>query len=101
VTKDPCRGCTCCCRALAVYADAEDVQAEPRILERGQWDARKKRWRLCPIEDSPGEYTVRCPFLESWGCGIYPTRPTVCRAFKAGSKACAEARARHGKGPIE
>jgi Fe-S-cluster containining protein len=100
VTKDPCRGCNDCCRDLAIYADPEDAQAEPRIAAAAQWDADKRKWRLCPTQRKDGGWYLRCPFLEPWGCGIYDTRPGICLTFTAGNPECTEARARHGKGPI-
>ena len=33
-------------------------------------------------------------------CGIYEWRPAPCREFEEGSRACLQARARHGYGPL-
>lgn len=45
-----------------------------------------------------------CPFLateEGYRCGIYATRPLVCRHFANGGSACRELRAKHGLLVIE
>ncbi len=101
MTEDPCRGCGDCCRDIAIYADPDDAIAEPKIAALGQWDATKKKWRLCPVHRQDGTWDLRCPFLEAWGCSIYETRPNICLTFTPGNPECTEARTRHGKGPIE
>jgi Fe-S-cluster containining protein len=50
----------------------------------------------------PLPFHDRCCFLdEAARCGIYATRPEMCRQFPAGGSQCQEARARTGLQPLQ
>ncbi len=83
--EEACR-CGLCCQHFLIEATAADARREPRIAELG-----------APIPheegDEPAGYVLNrgafaggaCMFLDFEGkwavCGIYATRPEVCRRF--------------------
>jgi Fe-S-cluster containining protein len=66
-------------RRLRRYAERSDVSAlsSTRAVERGGWEV------CSALRGTPGR---RC------SCAIYEVRPRVCRAFRAGSAGCRQAR---------
>lgn len=88
-----CDGCGACCRTWPVLVSDDDAAREPRIRREGrelpQYLATPYwRYRLFPLP-----FHERCCFLgEDQRCGIYETRPRVCREFEAGLERCQEAR---------
>ena len=80
---DPCAACGACCEELEV----------PRgVLP---WSRTFMATRGLPVSPTLVRLECKCPHLtEGKECGIWPTRPLVCRAFKVGGVACREARAR-------
>jgi len=89
-----CRRCGKCCLAgFIAYADAEDLE---------RWEREKRQDILAMIENEHavwmGDHLISaddghclhgCPFLTWDGdhtlCGIYDTRPRVCRDYRPGS----------------
>ena len=101
VTPADCDQCGACCRTFPIFASAADADREPRLsaetrrlpdhLATHAW-----RFQLYPLPFHDG-----CPFLDRrQRCGVYPTRPTACRSFAAGSDQCQEARRRDGLPPL-
>jgi Fe-S-cluster containining protein len=96
-----CDLCGACCKTWRVMASAEDAAREPRIVREG---------KKLPPGTATGywEYQLfKLPFHEGCcflgpenKCGIYETRPGVCRGFTAGSDRCQEARAAWGLMPL-
>jgi len=89
-----CRRCgTCCLAHLFAYVTPEDEarwrrEGRDDILEAV--DAAATVWagdRI--VSRTDGRSAAACPFLitcdDHCACGIYDTRPQVCRAFKPGS----------------
>jgi Fe-S-cluster containining protein len=97
-----CDCCGACCQAFPIFASSEDAVREPRIaaetrllpehLQQPTW-----RYQLHPLP-----FLQTCGFLdEDNRCGIYSTRPDVCRNFAAGNPQCQDARARKGLPPLQ
>ena len=93
--------CGACCQTYPVLVSIGDGEREPRIaseaLQIAPWN-RSDEWeyQLHPLPFSRG-----CLFLaDDNRCGVYATRPSVCRRFAAGSAECQEARARIGLEPL-
>lgn len=97
-----CDGCGACCRTWRVFVTQSDAVRASRITVEGReiaehlWNAEPVapgepeplRWQLFPLPFHEG-----CVFLgEDQRCGVYASRPTVCREFAAGSPRCQEAR---------
>jgi Fe-S-cluster containining protein len=103
-TKPPhfeCDQCGACCRTFPVLVSAEDALIEPRIkseaLELPGW-VSTPTWRF---QLNPLPFCRGCTFLNPDDlCGVYATRPHVCREFSAGSPECQEARSREGIPPL-
>ncbi len=84
-TDSTCRGVGCngCCRigVLSTEAEAEQVA---EVLTEAQWQR---------VEVADAYRAVApCPLLEKDGsCGVYRTRPIICRAYRATTppEACA------------
>ena len=97
-----CDGCGACCRTFPIYATSADAAREPRLAAealpiRGP-NAPPDAWALrlypLPFQDA-------CGFLDvDRRCGIYATRPQVCREFLAGGDLCQQARAAEGLPPL-
>jgi Fe-S-cluster containining protein len=92
-----CDQCGACCGTFPIFASADDAVREPRVaaetrelpdhLSTTAW-----RFQLFPLP-----FHQACCFLGAdRRCEIYPTRPTTCGDFAAGSEQCQEARRRHG-----
>ena len=96
-----CDGCGACCKTFPIFAADADSEREPRIAVEGRHLAphlRTPRWRY---QLFPLPFLDVCCFLAGDNlCGIYPTRPDVCRAFAAGGDQCQEARGRQGLPPL-
>jgi len=96
-----CDGCGACCRTFPIFASAADARRESRIGVEGRLLAPwlgTERWKhqLYPLP-----FHDRCCFLdEEARCGIYATRPEMCRQFPAGGSQCQEARVRVGLPPL-
>lgn len=108
VTPPPdCRTCGACCSTdldTPTWADmtpADVARVSPRTRKRlAVWRcggetsyATAAEWR----EPPGGPEHVACVFLRGTPgrrvyCGIYETRPDVCRRFRPGSRPCLEAR---------
>lgn len=108
VTSPPdCRSCGACCSGpedTPTWADmtqADVARVSPRARRRlAVWScggtiqhATAAEWR----EDSSGAEYAACVFLRGTpgrrvSCGIYETRPDVCRRFRPGSRVCLKAR---------
>lgn len=110
-----CDSCGACCRHLIVEADELDFARDPRLISLGV-----KPFRQTPgmsndyTDDETGEdlgplvpgyeaggmlacgNTHPCPAQSGNLCTIYPTRPNVCVAFRAGSLQCQDARLSEG-----
>lgn len=94
-----CTDCGACCRCYPIFARESDVRREPEIARVGvkveQFLGKDETaYRLFPLARGNG-----CGFLGADQlCGIYETRPEVCRRFSAGSEQCIRARERVGVG---
>jgi Fe-S-cluster containining protein len=86
-----CISCGACCHHLQIQANALDVRREPRIAEVAQ-SIGNGIWQLIPLFDDRRGFRFYCPFLHSWGCEIYATRPFACSSFKRGSEECLSVR---------
>lgn len=89
--KYECDGCGECCRQKLVDVYEVDVLREPRV------GARMSPLREPGLDDEIGYLNCgsggKCFFLDDGNrCGIYPTRPSVCVYFAAGSDECQEVR---------
>lgn len=94
-----CTDCGACCRCYPIFASASDAEREPLLKERcvrvddflGKGEVA---YRMYPLAHTEG-----CAFLgENQLCGIYASRPEVCRRFESGSEQCIRARERVGIG---
>ncbi len=87
IDRTECDQCGLCCREYVITPITEqDLTREPRLS------------KLLPIimDNRKG-----CPLqLESGACGIYETRPDVCRRYSAGSVWCNALRVNAGLGPL-
>ena len=79
-----------CCRYVKVMVG--EMTADQLRWAEMRGDARPVRpgaWAWC--------LPVACPHLDAAGrCGIYETRPHVCRTFEVGGELCRDARRRAG-----
>jgi len=113
-------GCAACCRHLIIEIHEVDIAREPKLA------AVADPFRLPPGEVYDGEdedtgenlgelvpgfgggamlacgATKPCPMIDTSGlCSIYPTRPTTCVGFRAGSAQCQNARKASGMMPLK
>jgi Fe-S-cluster containining protein len=101
MTTFECDGCGACCRTFPVFAAESDAEREPRLRAESRplppWlGGREWTYQLYPLP-----FHEACCFLDPANrCGIYPTRPDVCRAFAPGGEQCQQARARVGLPPL-
>jgi Fe-S-cluster containining protein len=92
-----CDNCGACCKTFPIFASATDAEREPRIRQEAlqlpsEQTTAQWQYRLFPLP-----FLEACCFLDVENrCGIYATRPEVCRRFAAGSVQCQEARVRQG-----
>lgn len=97
-----CDKCGACCCSFPIYASKNDAEVEPKIkdhsVELDKWLGDEDwRYKLHPLP-----FLNACTFLrEDKLCSIYPTRPSVCRRFEAGSEQCNQARERKGLPPLK
>jgi Fe-S-cluster containining protein len=113
--KYECDQCGACCRHLIIEIDELDLIREPRLI--GKAEAFKVPEGMALIDDEGDETeeivpgygagamlacgsSKPCPMLDGNRCGIYPTRPNVCVAFKAGTEQCQQARESAGLQPL-
>ena len=92
-----CDNCGVCCKSFHIFASDADVEREPRIVEHSK---RLPGWQETPewkYQLYPLPFLEACDFLgEDNRCGIYATRPYVCRKLQAGDHQCQDARRRNG-----
>lgn len=92
-----CDKCGACCCTFPVRVSKSDAERNSQIGESGLvlpgWQQTQEHYyQLHPLPFLEG-----CAFLSPDKlCGIYETRPDVCRRFEAGSWQCLEARRRIG-----
>ncbi|MCX5660606.1 MAG: YkgJ family cysteine cluster protein [Planctomycetota bacterium] len=92
--RNECDGCSASCETWRVLVSAEDAQREPRITREARELPENQRTPLWRFVLFPLPFHESCCFLDEKNrCGIYETRPRVCREFEAGSVRCQEARA--------
>lgn len=106
VTEKDCRSCGACCAIGPAgqrgWADCtvDDVKRMSRAIQsrlvgiQPGWITTDKYWAT-PTKEIAGQ--TRCAFLRGTvgrrvSCGVYATRPDVCRKFLPGSRACLHAR---------
>jgi len=106
---DTCDRCGACCKGhLIVEAYDLDILREPRLVSADISErTRGMTEELLMAElEQEGKCLViaaakQCKFLRINICDIYPTRPNVCVAMKAGSDQCSDARHIEGLPPLE
>jgi len=81
-----CEKCGSCCKYLLLDATLEDAAREPLIVLK----ANHKGSGYCL--NSRDRKDLGCAFLDGNLCGIYETRPDMCRDFKPGCTQCLESR---------
>lgn len=95
-----CDNCGACCRTKLVDLYELDLLREPQLtgvvqLLREPGLDGEVGYLNCLADGA-------CPFLdEDSHCSIYPTRPSVCVLFEAGSDECQDARRVCGIPPLE
>ena len=96
-----CDGCGACCKTWRVLVSAADAEREPRIASESRKLAEHEADDLWQYQLFPLPFHEGCCFLgDDNRCGIYETRPRVCRGFEAGSERCQEARREQGLGVL-
>jgi Fe-S-cluster containining protein len=96
-----CDLCGACCKTFPVFVSPEDAAREPRIASEGREIVPWQRNPSWAYQLHPLPFHTGCCFLGSDNrCGIYETRPDVCRRFSAGSEQCQEAREAIGLPPL-
>ncbi len=104
MTTAECDGCGACCRTFPIFATREDAAREPRLEAEAR--AVREPMALTPagawaFQLYPLPFQDACCFLDAERrCGIYDTRPQVCRDFPAGGELCQQARAAEGLPPL-
>ncbi|ADE54803.1 YkgJ family cysteine cluster protein [Coraliomargarita akajimensis] len=92
-----CTNCGACCCSFPIFASDSDARREPRIKDETKVLSKHLASGQYAYQLHPLPFQDRCAFLNQDAlCGIYPTRPNVCRKFQAGSEQCIEARSRQG-----
>ena len=105
--KYECDKCGACCRGnLIVEVYELDVWREPNLVDAdiSRWTRDMSRQALMDELEQDGSCLIiaggrqhPCVFLrEDSTCGVYPTRPNVCVAMRAGDDQCQEARKADG-----
>ncbi len=86
-----CMTCAACCRDNAVLLEANDLlrwkRARRDDLATPTYLERRGRHQYLRLAESGA-----CQHLQGTLCGIYPLRPSNCRAFPAGTEPCLFAR---------
>lgn len=110
-----CDECGACCAYPIIEIEYVDALREPRLREVSRPFSIPEGMCLTDEDDEPIEITDPfqvgaslavgrknpCPLLGAdKRCTIYPTRPTCCVAFQAGSRLCQESREAHGLPPL-
>lgn len=96
-----CDGCGACCRTWRVLVSETDAEREPRIREEGRRLPEHTATSFWGYQIFPLPFHEGCCFLdEKQRCGVYETRPQVCRDFEAGGPRCQEAREGAGMPPL-
>jgi uncharacterized protein len=96
-----CDLCGACCCTFPVYVSAADAERESRIKAEGKELAEHLESPDWKFQLFPLPFRDACVFLDHGNrCGVYETRPEVCRRFEAGSDQCQEARQRSGLLPL-
>lgn len=94
-----CDGCGACCKTFPIFVTDEDAALEPRLHSEGQRITNSQQHPICLY---PLPFHEACCFLGSDNhCGIYQSRPQVCREVQAGGSTCQAARQRQGIGALE
>lgn len=114
ITDADCQSCGACCGTARTPASSA-ARAKLGLPTIDTWvncsDAdvqrmpRRVRMKLLPVRLEDGKKMQATPLREDGtcvflkgaigdkvSCGIYDVRPTICRAFKAGSEFCLQAR---------
>ncbi|WP_442505091.1 YkgJ family cysteine cluster protein [Novipirellula sp. SH528] len=104
-----CDQCGACCKELIVEVYDIDIMREPKLAtaDIGSWTremvyaelmAELEQDGKCLLIAGPGK---PCKMLDKENhCDIYPTRPNVCVAMRAGDEECQLARANNGLAPL-
>ncbi len=97
-----CLTCGACCASFRVDFAVQELEGAGGRVPAGLAGAVTAQ--LCRMRGTDHR-TPRCAALtgtvgERAACAIYEWRPSPCREFEAGSDACAQARRRHGLGPV-
>jgi Fe-S-cluster containining protein len=115
MTKYQCDSCGLCCRHLIIEIEELDLLREPRLIPVVDPIRIPLGMVLVEDDDEPCEEQIHgygtggmlacgetrpCQMLDGNRCTIYPTRPSVCVAFRAGSEKCQELRAGAGLAPL-
>lgn len=109
-----CDKCGACCRQLIIEIEELDIVREPRLSIAEPFRV-PLGVRLLDGDGNEHQEVITgygagamlacgsskpCPMLEGNLCAIYPTRPTCCVAFRAGSDQCQDARKSAGLEPL-
>jgi uncharacterized protein len=96
-----CDNCGACCRTFPVFASLQDAEREARIVSESRRLPDNLVTPDWTFQLFPLPFHETCCFLDAGNlCTIYSSRPSVCRAFAAGSEQCQEARGRSGLEPL-
>jgi Fe-S-cluster containining protein len=111
-----CDSCGECCRRLIIEIDELDLIREPRLIQVSTPFRLSEGEHLVDEDNEPCEEqvpgygagamlacgtTMPCGMLGPDNrCQVYPTRPNVCVAFRAGSEQCQDARQQAGLSPL-
>ena len=102
-SANACTSCGACCASFRVDFARDELASEGGHVPDGLTvEVNDSTCRMRGTDHLP----IRCAALTGKvgvqaACGIYEWRPNPCRELEAGSDACARARARHGRPPLE
>ncbi len=79
-SDNPCQGCSLCCRYVALEIDTPEDQND---FDQIKWFlVHKNVWVFIDHDDSWNlQFNTPCEKLEGHLCGIYKTRPQICRDY--------------------
>ena len=79
-SDNPCQGCSLCCRYVALEIDTPEDQND---FDQIKWFlVHKNVWGFIDHDDSWNlQFNTPCEKLEGHLCGIYKTRPQICRDY--------------------
>lgn len=76
-----CRSCGNCCKAFDIIMDEADIDRLSKAVDTGADDFKSQYLKTAKDQAGLCFNTKPCPFLKENQCGVYESRPAVCREY--------------------